>query len=164
MPTEIERKYLVISEAWRDAAGGGRQIRQAYLSDTGRAAVRVRVGDDERAFLTIKSASPGLSRAEYEYPLPSSDARELIELRQGSVVEKTRFPVSHAGRAWEVDVYSGENDGLVVAEIELSSEGDAFERPLWLGREVTGEARYYAARLAQNPFRNWARSTQDRKP
>lgn len=158
MPTEIERKYLVISEAWRSAAGRGRGIRQAYLAETDRAAIRVRVLDDGRASLTIKSARPGLSRAEYEYPLPSSDARELIELKQGSVVEKTRFPVPHAGHAWEVDVYSGENEGLVVAEIELDNEEEAFDRPPWLGREVTGEARYYAARLAQNPFRSWSGS------
>lgn len=156
MPTEIERKFLVASDAWRAAADRGRRLRQAYIAETQRAAVRVRTEDDANGVLTIKSANSGLSRAEFEYALPAAEARELFQLRQGSIVEKVRFTVPFADRLWEVDVYSGENEGLVLAEIELRSETDAIERPTWLGREVTGDARYYAARLARSPFRDWS--------
>ena len=157
MPTEIERKFLVASDAWRAAADRGRRLRQAYIAETERAAVRVRIVDDADGVLTIKSANPGLSRAEFEYALPAAEAQELFQLRQGCIVEKVRFTVRFAARLWEVDVYSGENEGLVLAEIELQNEADAIERPAWLGREVTGEARYYAARLARSPFRDWPR-------
>ncbi len=162
MPVEIERKFLVANDAWKAAADHGRRLRQAYIAETDRAAVRVRTEDDTTGVLTIKSARPGLSRAEYEYVLPVDEARDLLQLRQGSIVEKVRFSVPYAGRFWEVDVYSGDNEGLVVAEVELESEADAIERPAWLGREVTGDARYYAARLAQLPFRDWPRPPPDK--
>ena len=164
MPTEIERKFLVASDAWRVAADRGRRLRQVYIAETDRAAVRVRTEDDAKGVLTIKSANPGLSRAEYEYALPFAEARDLFQLRQGSVVEKVRFTVPYADRLWEVDVYSGDNEGLIVAEIELESEADAVERPAWVGREVTGDARYYAARLARAPFRDWPNPTPDKGP
>ncbi len=155
MPHEIERKFLVANDGWRKGADRGRELRQAYLSETDRASVRVRIVDDSDALITIKGARAGLSRPEFEYPLPLEDARELSELRQGSVVAKTRFLAPHAGRTWEVDVYSGDNAGLVIAEIELESEAAIVELPPWIGREVTGEARYYAARLAARPYRSW---------
>lgn len=156
MPHEIERKFLVVHDSWRAVAGRGRRLRQAYIATTDRAVVRVRVMEGGEAFLTIKSAEPGLSRSEFEYGLPVADAQALIELRQGPVLEKTRFEVAHAGQRWEIDVYSGDNDGLVVAEIELERESTAVVLPSWVGREVTGEARYYAAELARNPFWAWA--------
>jgi adenylate cyclase len=157
MAREIERKFLVKDDDWRAGADSGRRLRQAYLADTERAAVRVRIEENRRGWLTIKSAEAGLSRQEFEYPLPVSDAEELLELRTGSVLDKTRFRVPHAGRTWEIDVYSGENAGLVLAEIELEEEGAHIDLPAWAGAEVTGEARYYAARLAHEPFASWSR-------
>jgi adenylate cyclase len=156
VPQEIERKFLVANSDWRADADSGRRLRQAYLADTERAAIRVRIEDDTRAFLTIKSAAAGMTRQEFEYPLPLADAEALLDLREGSTVEKTRFLVAHAGRHWEVDLYGGENEGLTIAEIELASEDAAVDLPPWLGREVTGERRYYASALARQPFRNWA--------
>jgi adenylate cyclase len=162
VPTEIERKFLVSNDAWRVAADHGRRLRQAYIAETDHAVIRVRTEDDARGVLTIKSAGSGLSRAEYEYSLPLRDARELFQLRQGSVVEKMRFTVPHAGRVWEVDVYSGDNEGLVIAEVELESEADLVEQPDWAGHEVTGDPRYYAARLARSPFRHWPGPSADK--
>lgn len=158
MPQEIERKFLVESDAWRAAAGPGRRLRQAYLAETDRAVVRVRTEDGARAMLTIKSAAPGLAREELEYPVPLDHANSLVEMRQGAVLEKTRYAVSHGGHVWDVDVYDGENAGLVVAEVAVASEAEAASVPLpgWLGREVTGERRYYAARLSQHPFAAWS--------
>ena len=161
VPKEIERKFLVADEGWRAFADTGRKLRQAYLAETERVAVRVRIEEGGKAFLTIKSAAPGLAREEFEYPLPSSDAETLFTLRQGSMLEKTRFRVPHGGRTWEIDVYHGDNSGLIVAEVELENEADAVEPPSWLGREVTGERRYYAARLAQSPFKDWPRSARN---
>ncbi len=155
VPKEIERKFLVSSEAWREDADAGRRLQQAYLAVSDRAVVRIRVDGGEHGRLTIKTAVAGLSRDEYEYPIPVADAEALVALRHGSVVEKTRFAVRYAGRAWEVDVYAGDNAGLVVAEIELESESAHVDLPPWLGPEVTGEPRYYASRLALSPFRLW---------
>ena len=162
MPVEIERKFLVESEGWRSHAESGRRLIQAYLADTERAVVRVRIEDGERAFLTIKSAIAGLSRQEFEYSIPAGDAQDLAGLRQGAVLEKTRFLVPYAGRQWEIDVYAGENTGLVLAEIELESETAEFERPPWLGIEVTGDARYYASRLSRNPFSELGQTRNER--
>ena len=159
MAQEIERKFLVANDGWRAVADGGRRLRQAYLAETDRAVVRVRIEDGASGVLTIKSAEPGLSRQEFEYALPLEDAEALIALRQGSVLDKTRFHVPHAGRRWEVDVYGGDNRGLIIAEVELESEAAAVILPLWVGKEVTGERRYYASRLAQKPFRSWAGET-----
>jgi adenylate cyclase len=153
---EIERKFLVANDGWRAGANGGRRLRQAYLATTERAAIRIRIEEGVSAALTIKSANPALSRIEFEYTLPLADAELLTTLREGSVLEKTRFRARHSGRTWEVDVYAGENAGLVIAEIELDSETAELDLPPWIGREVTGEARYYASRLAMTPFRSWA--------
>jgi adenylate cyclase len=157
---EIERKFLVADDGWRARADAGRRLRQAYLAETDRAVVRVRIEDGGRGVLTIKTAEPGLSRQEFEYALPLDDAEALIALSQGSVLDKTRFHVAHAGRRWEVDVYDGDNRGLVVAEVELESEAAAVVLPPWAGKEVTGEQRYYASRLAQKPFRSWPGETE----
>ena len=164
MPQEIERKFLVASDGWRAGADQGRSFRQAYLAETDRAAVRVRISDGKDAVITIKSASAGLSRSEFEYPLPLADAEAMTGLRQGSVLQKTRFRAPHAGRTWEVDVYAGDNAGLVIAEIEIESETASVDLPQWLGREVTGERRFYAARLAQHPFRSWTEAERTEAP
>jgi adenylate cyclase len=162
VPKEIERKFLVANDDWRRGADHGRAFRQAYLAETDRVIVRVRIEDDARGFLTIKSAESGLSRLELEYALPLSDAETLIGLRQGSVLRKTRFLTRHEGRPWEVDVYFGDNEGLVLAEVELSSEKEAVELPSWVGREVTDSAQYYAARLAHRPYAVWSAAEHGR--
>jgi len=156
MQHEIERKFLVANDAWRAGADAGHRLRQAYLAETGQVAIRVRVVDGSSAVLTIKSAAPGVSREEYEYPIPPSDADALIELGGGSVLDKTRFRVPHGGRTWEVDVYSGENESLVVAEVEIEDAAARVEPPPWVGREVTDDPRYYAASLAKRPYRLWS--------
>jgi adenylate cyclase len=155
VPQEIERKFLVASDDWRGGADRGRELRQAYLAETNRVVVRLRIEDDARSVLTIKSAESGLSRQEFEFPVDLHDAEALVALRQGSVLLKTRFRARHAGATWEVDVYSGDNAGLVIAEIELEIEDQALDLPPWVGREVTGSARYYAAHLARRPFASW---------
>lgn len=155
MPHEIERKFIVANDGWRAGADAGRDFRQAYLAETDHAAIRVRIINGKEAVITIKSAEPGLSRSEFEYPVPLADAEALAKLRQGSELTKTRFRAPYAGRTWEVDVYSGDNAGLVLAEIELENDTASVKLPSWLGREVTGDRRYYAARLSQHPYRSW---------
>jgi adenylate cyclase len=162
VPQEIERKFLVADDGWRAHAGAGRRLKQAYLAETDRAVFRTRIADGAAATLTIKSAEAGLSRQEFEYDLPVEDAEALVKLRQGSVLEKTRFDVPFGGRKWEIDVYGGDNEGLVVAEVEIESETADVELPPWIGREVTGEERYYASQLARHPYRAWAAAGQGR--
>lgn len=155
MAVEVERKFLVADAAWRDGADAGRRLRQAYLADTESLSVRVRIEEGGGARLTIKSAGAGLSRQEFEYPIPADDAEALIALRQGGLVEKTRHHVRHGGRVWEVDVFAGDNDGLVLAEIELPGEDAALDIPAWTGEEVTGQLQYYSSRLARHPYCRW---------
>lgn len=153
MAKEIERKFLVRSDGWRAAADQGCPMRQAYLSDNGTASVRVRIAGD-RAVITVKAARAGRTRDEFEYGIPLADAETMMSLCACGV-EKTRFRVPYRGHVWEVDVYEGENEGLVLAEIELQGEDDAFVTPPWLGPEVTDEARFYASNLARRSFREW---------
>ena len=148
MPKEIERKFLVSGNGWRKGANRGKSIRQAYLSLTNTVALRVRIVGKTRAYLTIKSARSGISRSEFEYPIPPKDARELMKLRTGRLIEKRRHIVRVGKTRFEVDVFRGNHRGLVVAEIELSRAHARFERPDWLGREVTCDKRYYNANLA----------------
>ena len=147
MPIEIERKFLIASEAWRTEVASHSGIRQGYLAVTDTAAVRVRIVD-AAAFLTIKSAGPAISREEFEYSIPLGDAEALLALRTGRLIEKRRYIVPHGALRWEIDVFSGDLAGLVIAELELPSEGTAFARPAWLGAEVTGDPRYANAGLA----------------
>lgn len=150
MAIEIERKFLVSGEGWREHVSGVRRIRQAYLSQGGNANVRVRIVDEAEARLTIKSCGAALSREEYEYPLPLDDALAMFELRAGVLIEKVRHLVpAEGGRTWEVDVFEGAHHGLVMAEIELAHAEEAFALPEWLGREVTGEAAYGNSALAR---------------
>jgi adenylate cyclase len=154
MSVEIERKFLVHGTAWK-AQGTTVAIRQGYLSPHPDRTVRVRV-EDETATLTIKGRSHGAVRGEWEYPIPREDAEALLnELCERPLIEKTRTRIAHAGILWEVDEFSGDNLGLVVAEIELESEEQAFEKPDWIGDEVTHDARYFNSSLMKHPYRAW---------
>ncbi len=155
MALEIERKFRVSSDAWRAEVRRSTLLRQGYLANTARASVRVRV-DEQRGWLSVKAMRTGTTRDEYEVQIPLSDAREMLErLCEGLPIEKWRHIVEHGGRQWEIDEFLAENAGLVIAELELESEDAAFERPAWLGREVTHEERYYNVRLSERPFRHW---------
>jgi len=154
MATEIERKFIPRTDNWRDGAGGVR-YRQGYLSTDSERTVRVRTAGD-KAFLTIKGKTVGASRAEYEYAIPRDDADAMLDqLCRRPIIEKVRYKISHGGLIWEVDEFEGENAGLVIAEVELSSEDQAVELPDWAGQEVTGDPRYYNANLISNPYSNW---------
>ncbi len=156
MATEIERKFLLRDDSWRSGARG-RRYRQGYIMSGSGVTVRVRTVE-EQGFLTIKGKSRGAVRAEYEYPVPLADAREMLAtLCEKPLIEKTRYLVEYGGFTWEIDEFAGENRGLVVAEIELGSEDQEFPRPPWLGEEVTGDVRYFNASLAKNPFRQWGK-------
>ena len=152
MGIEIERKFLVVGDAWRAAPATA--YAQGYLNRDKRRTVRVRIVEDA-AWLTVKGASAGATRAEFEYPIPVADARELLALCDGPLVRKLRRRIAHAGAAWEVDEFQGDNAGLVVAEIELPSEDAPFERPAWLGAEVTHDPRYFNSNLAAMPYSSW---------
>jgi CYTH domain-containing protein len=156
MGVEIERKFLVDISRWKPA-GAGTRIVQAYLSSAKERTVRVRLQGDA-ARLTIKGAAVGISRAEYEYPIPSEDAREMLEkLCERPFIDKTRYLEEFAGRTWEIDVFHGENEGLVVAEIELASEDEKIEFPAWIGAEVSSDPRYFNSNLLKHPFSQWAK-------
>jgi len=153
---EIERKFLVTGEEWRQLATARAQIRQAYLTGgDANASIRVRLKDDRSAVLTIKSAATEMRRLELEYPIPLADAEALLALRCGAVLEKVRHVVPYAGATWEVDVFAGDNAGLIVAEIELPHEDCRLELPPWIGAEVTGRPEYYNSALAARPFARW---------
>lgn len=148
MATEIERKFLVTGSAWRALAGRSMAICQSYLARTDAATVRIRIVDDATAFLTVKSTKPGPARSEFEYPIPLEDARDLMTLRTGHAIEKRRHIVQLGDACFEIDVFEGRHDGLVIAEIELPDVDAPFERPSWLGEEVTHDPHYYNAYLA----------------
>ena len=155
MGTEIERKFLLLPGRWQPT-GDGARLRQGYLSTEG-ATVRVR-SDGARGWLTIKGPRTGISRGEFEYEIPLADAHQLLDtLCRRPLIEKVRHTFDHAGHTWEVDVFEGENAGLVVAEIELEREDETFARPDWLGEEVSEDARYTNSRLGQNPYQTWSR-------
>jgi adenylate cyclase len=155
MGLEIERKFLVKNASWRDVVEDREPILQGYLADTGRATVRVRTKGD-RGFMTIKGATTGVSRAEFEYEIPIEDARVMLEtLSSLPLIDKVRHRVRCGGHLWEVDVFAGENAGLVLAEIELASEDEPFVLPDWVGPEVSDDPRYFNSNLARHPFRRW---------
>lgn len=155
MGQEIERKFLVIDDAWKDCVVRRIHYRQGYLCGNPRTSIRVRVSD-EAAHLNIKSATLGVRREEFEYPVPLPDAQRMLDvLCEGPLIEKTRYLVDHGGRIWEVDVFEGQNRGLVVAEVELSAEDEAFETPDWVGEEVSHDVRYYNTNLVRHPYAHW---------
>ena len=154
MALEIERKFLVRVDTWKSARGTF--LSQGYLCRDNNRTIRVRIAGDT-AQLTIKGVSHGISRREFEYAIPVDEARELMAMCEEAPVEKIRREVIYAGMTWEVDEFLGDNAGLVIAELELESEDQRFERPNWLGEEVTGDPKYYNANLVINPYKNWAR-------
>jgi len=159
MATEIERKFLLSDDTWRTQADEGNTMRQGYFAgpeeNEKKASIRVRV-DNEHAFLNIKSYELGISRQEYEYPIEREDAEKMLDtLCERPLVEKTRYKVFVDKHVWEIDVFSGDNQGLVVAEIELQDEHEAFTKPAWLGEEVSDDPRYYNVCLVQHPYKDW---------
>ena len=152
MAKEIERKFLV-QASWKPQ-DEGIKIAQGYLSTVPERTVRVRIKGD-KGYLTIKGKNQGISRAEFEYEIPRSDAEELLKLAEQPILSKTRYLEQHGNRLWEIDVFAGENQGLVVAEVELPDEQAEFSRPDWLGQEVSGDVRYYNANLIKKPFSLW---------
>ncbi|MGE0037770.1 MAG: CYTH domain-containing protein [Xanthobacteraceae bacterium] len=158
MSFEIERKFLVSGDGWRNLVETQFPIRQAYLSSDGKASIRVRIKGDGVATLSIKSRPVDLRRLELEYSIPVLEAEALMQLRQGLVIEKIRHVVPWGSLAWEIDIFSGENAGLVIAEIELRSEHQHVDLPDWVGAEVTGQRAYYNSALVQHPFAAWPKS------
>jgi len=154
MGIEIERKFLLTSTHWKELAPGT-SYRQGYLNSTKERTVRVRTIDD-KGFLTIKGLSVGATRIEYEYEIPVADAEHLLdELCEKPLIEKNRYKITHRGFVWEVDEFFGENKGLIVAEIELESEDQSFDKPEWVGEEVTGDPRYFNSSLIKEPYSQW---------
>jgi len=155
MATEIERKFLILNQDWQEYTKSELHIVQGYLATNEFSSTRIRIQND-KANINIKSATLGITRTEFEYSIPVDDARLMLEaLCIKPVIEKTRFTVEHMNHTWEIDVFSGDNEGLIVAEIELSSPDEAFEKPSWIGEEVSNDARYYNACLVNNPYKNW---------
>ena len=155
MATEIERKFLVLNEDWRAIVESDMQIVQAYLATNEFSSTRIRIQDD-KANINIKSATLGITRTEFEYAIPVVDAQLMIDdLCVKPVIEKTRYIVKHMQYTWEIDVFSGDNEGLIVAEVELSSPDEVFEKPSWLGEEVSNDTRYYNVCLVKNPYKTW---------
>ncbi|GHA70040.1 CYTH domain-containing protein [Cognatilysobacter bugurensis] len=162
MGIEIERKFRVTGDGWRAAARKVEPMAQGYLNDLAamdrgamKASVRVRIAGDG-AWLNLKSRELGHTRQEFDYPIPVDDARALLALCVGGLVDKRRHYVDHGGRTWEVDEFFGDNVGLVVAELELESADAAFERPDWIGEEVTDQSRFYNLALSTRPFCEWS--------
>ena len=150
MANETERKFLVAGKGWRRRSNKGKAIRQAYLALTNTISLRVRTVGKSKAFLTIKSAKAGVTRSEFEYEIPLKDARALMKLRTGRLIKKRRHVVRVGKTEIEIDVFRGDHRGLVIAEIEFPARRAKFDRPGWLGKEVTGQAEYHNARLARS--------------
>jgi adenylate cyclase len=155
MAIEIEHKFLLSNDTWRQNVSKQFEYQQGYLTSAPTSSIRIRISDDQ-AWLNIKSATIGTQRHEYEYIIPLEDARELmINLCGKPFIDKTRYIVINDKNTWEIDEFHGANEGLVIAEIELSSVDEIFTKPEWLGSEVTNERRYYNNNLAVNPFTLW---------
>jgi len=152
MAEEIERKFLVKKEIWRNQEG--RAYRQGYLNSAKERIVRVRTIDD-KGYLTVKGLTVGATRLEFEYEIPRRDAEAMLDICEKPLIEKTRYTMAAGGFVWEVDVFGGENQGLIVAEVELESEDQAFPRPDWVGDEVTGDPRYFNSNLIKSPYTKW---------
>jgi adenylate cyclase len=153
---EIERKFLVTSNAFKSNALRENHIAQGYLSSTPERTVRVRI-KGEKGFITIKGKTneAGMSRFEWEKEIPVAEAKELLLLCEKGVIEKIRYEIQVGLHLFEVDEFYGENEGLIMAEVELQSEAEVFEKPIWLGEEVTQDNRYYNSYLSQRPFKSW---------
>ncbi|WP_293892102.1 CYTH domain-containing protein [Flavobacterium sp.] len=153
---EIERKFLVLSDDFINEAFAKKRIVQAYLNSNPERAVRIRIKED-KAYLTIKGKgnSTGTTRLEWETEIPLPDAEKLLSICEIGTIDKTRHEVKVGNHIYEVDVFTGENEGLIIAEIELQSEDESFEKPSWLGKEVTDDERFYNVYLSKKPFKSW---------
>jgi CYTH domain-containing protein len=155
MNQEIERKFLVVSDGWREAADSGRACRQGYITGSKEVTIRVRVIGNQ-GYLTLKGPAHGISRAELEYEIPVTDAEYMLaNFCGGGIVAKVRYISVQNGLRWEIDEFSGANQGLIVAELELEHEEQSFSKPDWLGEEVSFDPRYTNAALSRNPFSVW---------
>lgn len=153
MGLEIERKFLVNNDAYKSSSGV--HIQQGYLLGSEEMSIRIRIMEDA-ACLAIKGSTISATRQEFEYPIPITDAREMInDLCEEPLIDKHRYVVDYKGNTWDVDEFHGPNEGLVIAEIELESEDQSFEKPEWIGEEVTGDERYYNMNLVRNPYKDW---------
>lgn len=156
MSIEIEHKFLLRNDLWRNEISHSCHYQQGYLSSNSNSSIRIRTTDNQ-AWLNIKSATIGNQRHEYEYPIPIQDAQEIMHnLCNKPVINKTRYFINRHPHIWEIDEFYDENEGLIVAEIELASPDEIFEHPLWLGNEVTHDLRYYNNNLIKNPFKTWS--------
>ncbi|MBO9702637.1 MAG: CYTH domain-containing protein [Sporocytophaga sp.] len=155
MGQEIERKFLIKKDIWESATKGkASYLKQGYISTEPGKTIRVRI-TEAKSYLTIKGKTEGISRAEFEYEIPSEDANELLNLFASNCIEKVRHEILHDGKLWEVDVFNGENEGLIIAEIELDAADEKFTLPAWIDKEVSGDERYFNSNLSKNPFKNW---------
>ncbi len=155
MAVEIERKYLLKNDSWRNTCSEGKKYLQGYLLGSELASVRVRLEGDA-AFLNIKSMSLGVVRSEYEYAIPNADANEMLEnLCVKPLISKMRYIVMYQNKKWEIDVFDGDNFGLIVAEIELQAEDEKFELPDFIDKEVSNDPRYYNVNLVERPYIKW---------
>ena len=154
MGKEIERKFLVKDDTYKSLVKGTR-YRQGYLNSSKERVVRVRTIDD-KGFLTVKGITTGATRVEYEYVIPADDADAMLDvLCEKPIIEKNRYKIQNENHTWEVDEFFGENQGLVVGEVELESEDQPYAKPEWIGDEVTGDPKYFNSNLIQNPYKNW---------
>ncbi len=156
MAKEIERKFLLKNNDWQPEADKGTVLKQGYLSTDPERTVRVRLVG-KKGMLTIKSKNIGITRNEFEYQIPYADTLELLKLCAPPLIEKTRYKIIHQNLLWEIDIFSGENKGLAIAEVELSDEHQTITPPAWLGKEVSAEEKYYNSNLVLHPFKNWER-------
>jgi adenylate cyclase len=155
MGVEIERKFLVDKTKWQQVVKPtGTHYRQGYLLDDAKRTIRVRT-TDKHGFLTIKGITTGITRKEYEYKIPVEDGIEMLDAFAESEVEKIRYNIAFEGKLWEVDEFHGDNEGLLMAEIELQHEDETFTKPEWITTEVSDDGRYYNSNLSKNPFKNW---------
>ena len=156
MHIEIERKFLVTSNSFKQESFKKHKIKQGFLNSNKHRTVRVRIADD-KGFLTVKGKSntAGISRFEWEKEILLQEAKQLMLLCENSIIEKTRYFIEKGKHTFEVDVFLADNKGLIVAEVELTSVSEIFQKPNWLGKEVTGKVEYYNACLSKNPFKNW---------
>lgn len=155
MALEIERKFLLANDSWRKESYKSVKYVQGYMGSNEQSSIRIRI-EDNRANLNIKSKTIGVQRAEYDYEIPIDEAEEMLySLCDTPLIEKERFFVKHQTHIWEIDVFAGDNHGLIVAEIELGSANESFGKPQWLAEEVTEDSRYYNVCLVTNPFKNW---------
>ncbi len=157
MGTEIERKFLLIGDAWRENARGT-LLRQGYISTQPGRTVRVRTANNQ-GYLTLKGKTTGITRCEFEYPIPLDDANMLLDqLCEQPILEKIRYLIDYKGFTWEVDEFLGDNAGLLIAEIELEAEDQSFAKPEWIGEEVSGDRRYFNSSLSRYPFLRWEKN------